>query len=79
MPFSEHKDIIRTYIQAVRAIDARQANEHTYRTPLENLINQLPFKGKNIVAEQEVKGAELDVDGTQDFYVYDASCHFLSL
>lgn len=69
MTFAEQKAVIQEYIRALQAIDARQANEHTYRTPLENLFNSLQLKGKQTTAVQEAKSEQ--VDGTPDFFVYE--------
>lgn len=69
MIFADQKTAIQEYICALQAIDARQANEHTYRTPLENLFNSLQLKGKQTTAVQEAKSEQ--VDGTPDFFVYE--------
>jgi len=44
--------------------------EHQYRTPFENLINGFHFDGLDIVAIQEDRNKEVEVEGTPDFSVY---------
>lgn len=66
----EYKSAIDKYIEAIKYIPIKEAKEHTYRTPLENLINSIKFPTLNITPIHEGKAEKLDVDGTPDFFIY---------
>jgi hypothetical protein len=66
----KHLTAIAEYIVAVKSIQPDDAREHTYRTPLENLLNTIQFPTKKITPIHEGKSDKLDVDGTPDFFIY---------
>lgn len=66
-----HFNAIVEYINAVKNIEPSDANEHTYRTPLQNLIEAIKFPTKKITPIHEGKSDKLDVDGTPDFFIYE--------
>ena len=66
----EYKIAIDKYVDSIKNIPVKEAKEHTYRTPLENLINSIKFPTLNITPIHEGKAEKLDVDGTPDFFIY---------
>jgi len=66
----EYKIAIDKYIETIKNIPIDVAHEHTYRTPLENLINSVKFPTLNITPIHEGKDKKLDIDGTPDFFIY---------
>lgn len=66
----EYKIAIDKYVDSIKNIPIKEAKEHTYRTPLENLINNIKFPTLNITPIHEGKAEKLDVDGTPDFFIY---------
>lgn len=66
----EYKIAIDKYIETIKSIPIDAAHEHTYRTPLENLINSIKFPTLNITPIHEGKDKKLDIDGTPDFFIY---------
>lgn len=66
----EYKLAIDKYIETIKSIPINVAHEHTYRTPLENLINSIKFPTLNITPIHEGKDNKLDIDGTPDFFIY---------
>ncbi|MDR0953485.1 MAG: hypothetical protein LBM71_04815, partial [Elusimicrobiota bacterium] len=65
------QEYIQEYIKQIKSIDVNNANEHSYRTALENLVNALQFKTKHTTAIQEAKDDNLEIEGTPDFFVYE--------
>lgn len=66
-----HFNAIIEYVNAIKNIKPDDANEHTYRTPLQNLIEAIKFPTKKITPIHEGKSDKLNVDGTPDFFIYE--------
>lgn len=60
---------IQKYIEEVKSIDRTMVKELGYRTPLENLLNSIKLKSKNISVLHEESNK--DVDGIPDFSIYE--------
>lgn len=58
------------YIKSVLDFQKKDVKEHTYRTPLETLLQALQFPNINAKVIHEGKDDELELDGTPDFFIY---------
>ena len=69
---SKIQSILQNYLQALNNLDVVNQNEHTGRTPLENLLNSLKaeFDLGNIAITHEGK-RDKDGNGAPDFTIND--------
>ena len=77
---NNYREQIDKYINTIQNIDSNTASEHTYRTPLENLLRNIQFEGLDIMPVHEGKSQSRNIDGTPDFIIYkDDKTFFKSL
>ena len=62
------KEAITSYYNALKAIKAQNANEHSYRTPLENLLNALRPSDIRIIHEPKTESGQGSI--RPDFKVF---------
>ena len=62
--------MLEQYIKEIQSLNLKNTKEHSYRTPLETLINKFKFPNLDKQIIQEASDKELQLEGTPDFFIY---------
>jgi predicted helicase len=62
--------MLKEYIEEIQEIDVKNATEHTYRSPLQTLLEKINFPNLSKYIVHEGKDKNLDLEGTPDFFIY---------
>ena len=67
---AEYQALERKYLENIKKLKLENVKEVTYRTDLQNFIENIKFDLLNIEIVHEGRDRELDLDGTPDFFIY---------